>query len=465
MQIKRLITFTAIIAVIPLMITPGCKKTPAEVVTCPRECICLTEKEANSQDLELCEGEKKLCGYDDDGEPKYCYMQPVTDPSEPSGGQEPPPEKEPAQPAQGEDSLIEKIKNIDPSIPESLAGLFAASQELDDAVQDGEISEEEAEEAGNELKKKFRDWVRARIDEIDPSKEGALKELFDLQAVQATEEYDRHTDPDTKQYKEEQMTEKVSDWVRNRMDEIDPTKADNLKYFFWMQAIQATEKYEQHCDAETKEYKHEQMGEKFNEWVRNRMDDIDPSNANDLKYFFWMQTIQATEKYEEYATADTHEYKEEMMGEKFNEWVRNRVDDLDPNDPDFMDDLEKLRVIQYTEKYEKFVTEETHAYKTYHIKQKLGDYVTNLVTSLLPGTPDFMKDLNDLTDLQQTEIYETYCPSAVKDLKTQTVRSKLVGEPGDGFRVTGSYPEFGRCHESGLPRKSFREMYNQHPFP
>ena len=127
------------------MITPGCKKKTEEVVTCPRECICLTEKEANSRDLELCEGEKKLCGHDDDGEPKYCYLQPVDDPTEPTGGQEPP-DEEPAKPSQGEDALIEKIKDIDPSIPESLAGLFAASKELDDAVESGDISEEEAEE-------------------------------------------------------------------------------------------------------------------------------------------------------------------------------------------------------------------------------------------------------------------------------------------------------------------------------
>ncbi|HEY94672.1 MAG TPA: hypothetical protein G4O15_07010 [Dehalococcoidia bacterium] len=438
----------SIITIIPLIITTGCKKTPEdtseEVLTCPRECICLTEKEATSQDLDLCEGEKTLCGHDAQDNPKYCYIKPVDDPSQPPGGQEPKPGEEPSQPAQAEDSLIDIFKSIDPSKPESLAGLLAASQELDDAVEDGDISEDEAEEAGNELKKKFSDWVRARIDEIDPSEEGALKELFDLQAVQATEEYDKHTDPATKKYKEEQMTEKLSDWVRNRMDEIDPSKADNLKFFFWMQAIQATEKYEQHCDAETQEYKHEQMGEKFNEWVRNRMDEIDPDNADDLKYFFWMQTIQGTEKYEEYTTSDTHNYKEEMMGEKLNEWVRNRVDELDPNDPDFMDNLEKLRLIQYTEKYEKFVTEETHAYKTYHVKQKLGDYITNLVNALLPGTPDFMKKLSDLTDLQQADTYKTYCPPAVKEFKSKTVSTKLTGEPGDGFRVAGSYPESGR---------------------
>jgi hypothetical protein len=157
-----------------------------------------------------------------------------------------------------------------------------------------------------------------------------------------------------------------------------------------------------------------------------------------------MQTIQGTEKYEEYTTADTHEYKEAMMREKFNEWVRNRVDELDPNDPNFMDDLEKLRVIQQTKKYETLVTEETHAYKTSSVKRKLGDYITNLVNSLLPGTPDFMKNLYDLTELQQTEIYNTYCPSAVKDFKIKTVTSKLTGKPGDGFRVAGSYPETGR---------------------
>ncbi len=151
-----------------------------------------------------------------------------------------------------------------------------------------------------------------------------------MQAVQGTSEYEEYTDPQTKQYKEEQMGKKFNEWVRNRVDEINPTNPNDLKYFFWLQTIQQTEKYDELATDDTKQYKEEQMGEKFNEWVRNRVDEINPTNPNDLKYFFWLQTIQQTEKYDEFATPETHNYKESQLRQKFNEWVENILTDLTP---------------------------------------------------------------------------------------------------------------------------------------
>ncbi len=464
---RRLLA-AAVISAVLVATLPGCREEPepppqepAAVATCPAECVCLTEAEASSQGSELCQGKKILCGRDAAGNPKYCYQKsakkptappppPPPTPSPPQVPQQPPhpPPPPPAPlPAPAAPGLPGRIAGIDPAKPTSLVDLFGALQELDKAKDEDSVSEEEAEELEDDLKSKFSEWVKERIDEIDPDKE-SVKDFFDLQAVQATEEYERLTDPETHKYKEEQMTEKFSQWVRNRMDDIDPSKVDHLKYFFWMQNIQATEKYEQHTTADAHEYKEEQMAEKFSEWVRNRMDEIDPANADDLKYFFWMQDIQATGKYEEYATAETHEYKEEQMGEKFNEWVRNRVDELDPDDPNFLEELEKLRAIQSTEKYDKYVTIETRAYKSYFLKQKLGEFFKDLVDALAPGTPGFMKAVDDITALQDTDTYQTYCPDEVKRYKAEQLREKLAKEPGETPHVVGTFPESG---QTGVP--------------
>ena len=341
-------------------------------------------------------------------------------------------------------NILNQIAEIEPSEPAALGPLLYASQDLDEAINDGSVSEDEAEDLEDELTLKFSAWVRAMMDEIDPTEADSLKDFFDMQAIQELEEWDKYTDPETRQYKEEQMTEKFSQWIRSRMDEIDPTQADHLKLFFWMQAIQATEKWDKYTSADAKQYKEEQMREKFNEWVRNRMDEIDPTQADHFKYFFWMQAIQETEKYEEYATPDTHEYKEEQMGEKFNEWVRNRVNELDPNDPNYLDELEYLRIIQYTEKYEKYVTAETHAYKEQQLKQKYGDYITNLVNSLNPIVPGFMQDLHELMTLQNSDIYNELCPEEVKLYKNEQIRLLLASEPGQLPHIVGTFPENGQ---------------------
>ena len=127
------------------------------------------------------------------------------------------------------------------------------------------------------------------------------------------------------------------------------------------------------------------MGEKLNEWVRNRMNEIDPADPDSLKFFFWMQTIQASDKYDEFATPETHDWKEKEMKRKFNEWIENRVNDLDPDDPNFLEELEKLLVIQRSDKYDRFIVNFMHEWKEQTLKEKMDQYTENLVITYLLG--------------------------------------------------------------------------------
>ncbi|MFO8144022.1 MAG: hypothetical protein R6T78_05060 [Dehalococcoidales bacterium] len=47
--------------------------TPPPDEECPDGCYCLTRAQAKERDYTLCEGEEVICGYDDDGEAKYCF--------------------------------------------------------------------------------------------------------------------------------------------------------------------------------------------------------------------------------------------------------------------------------------------------------------------------------------------------------------------------------------------------------
>ena len=338
--------------------------------------------------------------------------------------------------------LAGKIAGIDPANPTSFGPLLGAAAGLDAAKSAGSVSPSEAGQLTADLQAKFSSWVRSRADDLDPSVPD-LRPFFDLQMVQGMSEYDELTDPATKAYKEQQLTQKFNDFVRNRVDEIDPSDPNSLKAFFELQTMQGTDKYEELATADTHAYKEEQMGQKFNEWVRNRVDEIDPSDPNSLKAFFDLQVIQGTEKYEEFATAETLAYKEQQMGEKFNEWVRNRVDELDPNDPDYLNKLEMLRIIQETEKYERFATAETRAYKEPKLKETFGAYVTRLVDALDPAQPSFMSDLAALTHLQQSDLYDELCPASVKLYKSHEVARKLAKPPGQVPDVVGMMPACG----------------------
>lgn len=339
-------------------------------------------------------------------------------------------------------NVSNQIAGVNPSSPSSLADIFKAAQDINKAKADGAVSEEEAGELDNELKGKFDAWTKATVDDIDPTKPESLKDFFDLQAVQGTAEYDKYVSPETKQYKEEQMTNKFNEWVKNRVDEIDPSDPNAIKPMFDLQVIQGTEKYDELATADTKNYKEEQLGQKLNEWVRNRVDEIDPTNPDDLKYFFWMQTIQGTDKYDEFATPETHEYKESEMKRKFNEWVENRVNDLDPDDPDFLKKLEMLRVIQLSDKYDKFIIASIHEWKENTLREKLDEYVRDLLSGLNPFMPTFWEDLNKLIEFQMSDIYQELCPMSTKQFKQTQLTGMLTQPLGPPPFVAGAYPLF-----------------------
>ena len=341
--------------------------------------------------------------------------------------------------------MSNQIAGIDVSSNSSLANLLGAALDIENAKAESTVSGTEADNLDNQLTIQFSSWIRETVDAIDPAIPESIKDFFDLQAVQRTSEYNEFVDPETKTYKEEQMADKFNEWVRNRVDEIDPSSQGALKDMFDLQVIQRTGKYDELTTADTHSYKEEQMGEKLNEWVRNRVDEIDPTDPNSLKYFFWMQKVQANEKYDRFATPETHEYKEQQMKQKFNEWVENRVNDLDPNDPDFLKNLEMLRVIQRSDKYDMFITTLMHEWKERTLKDKMADYVSNLVNGLDPSLPTFWKDLSDLKNFQLSDIYDELCPETTKqDIEAQVNGLLEPGLPGLP-KVLGIYPEDGQA--------------------
>ena len=357
------------------------------------------------------------------------------------GTPEPEPAAQPSvQPSADFQDISNKISGINSAEPAALASLLGVSQEIGEVQDEGAISEEEEGNLKEDLGEKFSGWVRARVNEINPAVSSTPRNFFELQAVQRTGEYSELCDPETKQYTDAQMKYRWNECIRYWVDDIDPTDPDSIKDIFGLQKIQKTAKYDELTTSDTHQYKEEQMGEKVNEWFRNRVDEIDPTDPDSIADFFDLQRLQHTEKYEEFATPETHEYKEGQMKQKFNEWVENRVNALDPNDPNFAEELDKLRVIQLTEKYDRLCTEGVHNWKMRELREKLAD----LVDAFDPSLPNFMEKLDELTKLQESDHYREIWSGELMCYKEEQLGLKLTREPGEPPHVLGALPEYGQ---------------------
>jgi hypothetical protein len=337
-----------------------------------------------------------------------------------------------------------EITSIDSGLMSSLSDLLRTSDNITESETVQSITTDESLLLTSLLTDKFSSWAKHIVDNIDPSKPAAIKNFFDLQEIQALGEYESYTDMETREYVDSQMREKFNQWVRYRVDEINPQDQDSLRNFFDLQVIQQTGKYDELATDETKQYKEQQMKDKFNQWVRNRVDEIDPASIEDIKYFFWLQTIQHTEKWDRFATEETHNYKEAKIREKFNEWIKNRVDELDPNAPGFLEELEKLRNLQMSDKYDLYISAEMHSYKEQALKTKVGEYTRNMVDILNPLSANYIEDVASLLKFQSSEIYREFCPLLIKEYKEERLQELFLKPKGGNLlppNIVGFYPD------------------------
>jgi len=61
----------------PTVMPTATQVTPTPTPVCPDDCFCVTEEEAKKYGYTLCQGIKKICGYDQFQTPMYCYEKPV----------------------------------------------------------------------------------------------------------------------------------------------------------------------------------------------------------------------------------------------------------------------------------------------------------------------------------------------------------------------------------------------------
>ncbi|MBD3318484.1 hypothetical protein GF342_01090 [Candidatus Woesearchaeota archaeon] len=118
------------------------------------------------------------------------------------------------------------------------------------------------------------------------------------------------------------------------------------------------------------------LQEKANEWLDNVLDNLDPSNPGELKIFVDLQDIIGLENFwgVEYWDEETKKDATEKVHEAASKWLKERVDELDPNNPDFRPFLDLL-MIQEVPDIEKKFDEESKAYKAEHLQKKMDEWL------------------------------------------------------------------------------------------
>ncbi len=143
-------------------------------------------------------------------------------------------------------------------------------------------------------------------------------------------------------------------------------------------------------------------------------------------------------------TPQTHVYTDEQITIKFNKWINNKIDDLNPDVSGFIEEIEELLAIKATSEYQVNATTLTNDYLEQQLPVKVGEHMTDLVNGLGSKTSATFPDkLYSLVSLMQKDIYEELCPDTIKEYVKDRLRIAIGTTAGSKPSVVATLPDGG----------------------
>ena len=164
--------------------------------------------------------------------------------------------------------------------------------------------------------------------------------------------------------------------------------------------LQISDIYGKWCSKATAEHVENKLGETFNQWVRVKADELDPSQADFFKNWEMLANLEISDIYGKWCSKATAEHVENKLRDMLDQWVRVKVDELDPSAPDFMDKLEILISVQETHHYTKWCPKDTHEYKEQRLQALLALTPEVPTVPEVPAVPEMPVPRGALTEPQ-----------------------------------------------------------------
>jgi hypothetical protein len=219
-------------------------------------------------------------------------------------------------------NLSNQIAQLDPTDPEVLADLLKVAGDIDAALSQGTTSERQKNRLTKDLGNKFNEWVKSRVDELDPSDDEFIGKFVNLTKFQQTNEYKKWCSDETHEYKEQKLKEKFDEWTRREVDKLDPSDDEFIGKFVNLTNFQQTDIYGEWRSDELHEYKEKKLKEKFDQFIKQEVDKLDPYHPDFLEKVNNLTMLQQTDIYVEWCSKETHQYKEAKLREKYNQWLK-----------------------------------------------------------------------------------------------------------------------------------------------
>ncbi|MFC1755263.1 hypothetical protein ACFL96_18060 [Thermoproteota archaeon] len=232
------------------------------------------------------------------------------------------------------ESIGETLAGVNPENPNSLGTIVNETIALPVLLQEGLITQGEYDNYSSQLANLSQQWLNNTIGALDPDNYSFLPFMQIQWLLELVNDNPEDFEPwgwdeGTIVGGHEGIKKAASEWLKKRVDELNPNNP-NFKPFFDMLVLQQVpELWDVKFDDESKAYKKEHFYDKLDQWLMKRADEMTTlSDLNNMSVF--QDAFFEDEDYGKFSE-EAKKYKEEKMRDKFATIISKEIKKSDEN--------------------------------------------------------------------------------------------------------------------------------------
>lgn len=260
-----------------------------------------------------------------------------------------------------------------------------------------------------ELRKKINLWINEELSSIDANN---LKAWVALGAVIAMEPVAENVEPatqeDAKAAIKAGMSKKFTAFMNEQIDQLDTADGGMLGKWRQAEILVHTDWFTEYVSESAQKQIIRKLGEKFTLFLITRIDNLNPADTSMLKEWMQLEVLIHSDWFSTYVTKANQETIIRKLSQKFTSFMKTQAEKLNPADEGMLKQWTKLEALIHSDWFTTYVSEADREEIIRILKKKFTEFVKKRLEELDPKDPDFLKKWLELHNLTLTDWFDEY---------------------------------------------------------
>ncbi|MBK7408187.1 MAG: cadherin-like domain-containing protein [Saprospirales bacterium] len=192
------------------------------------------------------------------------------------------------------------------------------------------------------------------------------------------------------------------------MDQLDPKDSTSIRKWAELEALIYTDWFTDFVSESAQAEIIKKLGEKFTSFLNAQLDELNPADTSMLEKWQQIEVLIHTDWFTTYVSKADQETIIEKLKEKFTQYLKTRADSLDPTDEDMLEDWVKLETLTKSDWFSTYVSEADRAVIIKKLKEKFTAWLKDRLDKLDPKDPNFLEKWIKLQKLTLSDWFDEY---------------------------------------------------------